>query len=220
MTSHSASDSQLTTSSGARRYFQQFLGETHNLTEKEQLFIPLLEDLKTDVLNDFGKRSYEFLLSGQKDGQFRVDSMKELSTESVDDVFTMFYIALVSLVADEILIERPSVARESQNLSITDVLPPLVHDHLVLVGRFTLDGVQARSLPIELSELQTMIVDRLSSLVELASQAMMGADVDPFETFEHRDCRKCGHLLQCHVGFETWADVQNEHDQWCPGAKQ
>ena len=100
MTSHSASDSQLTTSSGARRYFQQFLGETHNLTEKEQLFIPLLEDLKTDVLNDFGKRSYEFLLSGQKDGQFRVDSMKELSTESVDDVFTMFYIALVSLVAD------------------------------------------------------------------------------------------------------------------------
>ena len=72
--------------------------------------------LKTDVLNDFGKRTYEFLLSDQKDGQFRVDAMKELSTDSVDDVFTMFYIALVSLVADELLIERHSVARESQNL--------------------------------------------------------------------------------------------------------
>jgi hypothetical protein len=220
MSLYSASDSQLSTSNGARRYFQQFLGETHNLTENEQQFIPVIEDLKTDNLTDLCERSYEFLLADQKGNQFTIDSIEGFSTDSLDDVFTIFYVALVGLVADELTIERPLVARETQGLLITDVLPPLAHDHLVLVGRFTLDAVQARVLPSNLADIQTLIVDRLSSLVELASQAMMGGDVDPFETFEHRDCNKCGHLLQCHVGFETWTEVQNEHDQWCPGAKK
>lgn len=220
MSLYSGSDSQLSTSSGARRYFQQFLGETHNLTDNEQKFIPVVEDLKTDSLVDLCERSYEFLLNDQRGDQFTFGPIKGFSTDSLDDVFTIFYVALVCLVADELTIERPSVARETQGLSITDVLPPLTHDHLVLVGRFTLDAVQARKLPVDLTDVQTLIVDRLSSLVELASQAMMGADVDPFETFEHRDCSKCGHLLQCHVGFETWAEVQNEHDQWCPGTKK
>ena len=219
MTSYSSSGARVPTSSGARRYFQQFLGETSSLTDSETELIPIVENAENAELLLFTEEAYSFLLENKANATFSVEHIEKINEISYEDGFTLFYIAFVNLLADELDIERPNVAREQKNLSISSTLPPLNHDHLVLVARFALDSVQTKELPSKFSSLNTLVVDRLSSLVELASQAMMGADVDPFETFDHRDCSKCGHLLQCHVGFETWTEVQDEHDKWCPGTK-
>lgn len=219
MTSSSSSRSTLQPSAGARRYFRQFLGEPVPLVGVEASIVSAVEALDKEGLSRLGEVAYQAVLKREKGSDGAVDLIPDAPALAPPDVFMAFYIAMVNYVADELDIESPVQVRNERGLSPGDTLPGLSHDHLVLVARFSLDVLQGQRLPDSFNGLADLVAERLASLVELASQAMMGGDVDPFETFEHRDCEKCGHLLQCHVGFETWQDVQLEHDQWCPGAR-
>jgi hypothetical protein len=215
----SSSASVLTPSAGARRYFQQFLGETATLEDIEPSIIAAIEPLDKEALAELGEKTYQAMRRLKSNADETAELLPDLPPLNLPQLQTAFYIALVGLIARELDIEPPAEVRAERGLSVSETLPSLMHDHLVLVARFSLDGMKAQRSPNTFSVVSDLIVERLSSLVELASQAMMGADVDPFETFDYKDCEKCGHLLQCHVGFETWNEVQGEHDQWCPGAR-
>ncbi len=205
----------------ARRYFQQFLGEPAALSADDLRIVSAIEPLDKSALLELGTAVYVAISSGNETPP--PDDALATVPVSLDGtgLRTALYVTLVTAAARELDIETPLEARAAQGVAIEGtVLPRLGHDHLVLVARFSLDTLQAPKPPDTFQGLVDLTVERLSSLVELASQAMMGADVDPFETFEHRDCEKCGHLLQLHVGFESWEDVQAEHDAWCPGHRE
>ena len=218
MTSSSSSRSALLgPTPAARRYFQQFLGELAELSEGEARIVSAIEPQSPEALLQAGVAVYNAIKAG--DAPLTGAGPASVLPDDLDGVGlrTALYIIMVNAVAIELAIDTPATVREAQGLAIEGgVLPRLSHDHLVLVARFSLDTIQSPKPPDTFQGLIDLTVERLSSLVELASQAMMGADVDPFETFEHRDCERCGHLLQLHVGFESWTDVQAEHDQWCP----
>ena len=208
----------------ARRYFQQFLGEPSPVTQHEAELIRSIEGRDKDDLAAMGERAYAGLRPHwESDAAGDTDSGAALFEDGpslgLEELRTAAFVVLVNAVAKELEIEGPEQVRQERNLVVGDTLPPIYHDHLILCGRFSLDALQAPRRAEAFEGLLEEVVDRLGSLVELASQAMMGAEVDPFETMEHEDCAKCGHLLQRHVGFESWADVRAEHDRWCPGAK-
>ena len=222
MTSSSSSRSALLgPTPAARLYFQQFLGERATLTDHDARIVAAIEPLERDGLFALGAAIYTAIAAG--DGPLARAAAPAALPAELDGtgLRTALYICLVNAVARELEIETPIEARAAQDVAIEEtVLPPLAHDHLVLAARFSLDTIQSPKPPDAFGGLVDLTTERLASLVELASQAMMGADVDPFETFEHRDCEKCGHLLQLHVGFESWEDVQAEHDRWCPGHRE
>ena len=208
----------------ARRYFQQFLGEPSPVRPEDTELFRSIEGREKDDLAAMGERAYAGLRAHwESDAAAGTDSGVVLFDDgpplSLEDLRTAAFVILVNTVARELEIEGPEQVRQERNLALGDTLPAIYHDHLILCGRFSLDALQAPRRAETFAGLLEEIVDRLGSLVELASQAMMGAEVDPFETMEHEDCAKCGHLLQRHVGFESWADVRAEHDRWCPGAK-
>ena len=202
----------------ARRYFQQFLGELAEMTDDDMRLVAAIEPMDKDTLLALGDAVYTAI--GNDDAPLPGDGVSAALPEGLDGsgLRTALYITLMNTVTRELEIEAPIEARAMQGVWIQgNVLPRLGHDHLVLSARFSLDTIQAPKPPGTFQGMVDLTVERLSSLVELASQAMMGADVDPFETFEHKDCEKCGHLLQLHVGFESWDDVMAEHNAWCPG---
>ena len=222
MTSSSSSRSALLgPTPAARRYFQQFLGERAELSEAEARIVNAIEPQGPEELHEAGVAVYDAIRAGDTP----LPASDAVSTLPGDldgaGLRTALYVIMVNAVAIELAIDTPATVRAEQGLAIEGgALPRLAHDHLVLVARFSLDTIQSPKPPDTFQGLIDLTVERLSSLVELASQAMMGADVDPFETFEHRDCEKCGHLLQLHVGFESWEDVQAEHDAWCPKRRE
>ena len=202
----------------ARRYFQQFLGELAEMTDDDMRLVAAIEPMDKNTLLALGDAVYTAI--GNGDAPLPDDGAAAALPDGLDGegLRTALYIALMNTVTRELEIETPIEARAMQGVWIEgNVLPRLGHDHLVLSARFSLDTIQAPKPPDTFQGMVDLTVERLSSLVELASQAMMGADVDPFETFEHKDCEKCGHLLQLHVGFESWDDVMTEHNAWCPG---
>ena len=204
----------------ARRYFQQFLGELAEMTDDDMRLVSAIESMDQGALLALGDAVYTAISNG--DAPLSGEGVASALPEGLDGagLRTALYITLMNTVTRELEIESPIEARAAQGVSIEgNVLPRLGHDHLVLSARFSLDTIQAQKPPDTFQGMVELTVERLSSLVELASQAMMGADVDPFETFEHKDCEKCGHLLQLHVGFESWADVMAEHNAWCPGRR-
>jgi hypothetical protein len=223
MAAYRSSSSALQPSDGARRYFQQFLGETTPLGPADASLVSLIEPMDKDVLLQTGERAYQAAQNLARGAASQQNGTAALFPNqpplTLAQARTAFYIALVNAVAHELDIESPATVREQRGVVVSDALPGIAHDHLVLVARFSLDVMQSPRLPDTFKGVADMVVDRLGTLVELASQAMMGADVDPFETFEYADCERCGHLLQLHVGFETWEDVRAEHARWCPGAK-
>ncbi|MCY4575657.1 MAG: hypothetical protein OXC55_03505 [Chloroflexi bacterium] len=204
----------------ARRYFQQFLGELAEMTDDDMRLVAAIESMDQAALLTLGDAVYTAISNG--DAPLPGEGVAAALPEGLDGagLRTALYITLMNTVTRELEIESPIEARAAQGVSIEgNVLPRLGHDHLVLSARFSLDTIQAQKPPDTFQGMVELTVERLSSLVELASQAMMGADVDPFETFEHKDCEKCGHLLQLHVGFESWNDVMAEHNAWCPGRR-
>lgn len=204
----------------ARRYFQQFLGELAEMTDDDMRLVAAIESMEHGVLLTLGDAVYSAI--GNGDAPLPADGVAAALPGGLDGagLRTALYITLMNTVTRELELETPIEARASQGVAIEgNVLPRLGHDHLVLSARFSLDTIQAPKPPDTFRGMVDLTVERLSSLVELASQAMMGADVDPFETFEHKDCEKCGHLLQLHVGFESWDDVMAEHNAWCPGRR-
>ena len=204
----------------ARRYFQQFLGELAEFSDDDMRLISAIEPMEKDALLILGGAVYSAINDG--DAPLPDHGPSAALPGGLDGAAlrTVLYITLMNTVTRELEIESPIEARAAQGTAIEgNVLPRLGHDHLVLSARFSLDTIQAPKPPDTFQGMVDLTVERLSSLVELASQAMMGADVDPFETFDHRDCDKCGHLLQLHVGFESWDDVLAEHNAWCPGGR-
>ena len=204
----------------ARRYFQQFLGELAEMTDDDMRLVTAIEPLDQAALMGLGDEIYTAISAG--DAPLPADGAAAALPPNLDGAAlrTALYMTLMNTVTQQLEIETPIQARAAQGVTIEgNVLPRLGHDHLVLCARFSLDTIQALKPPTTFQGLVDLTVERLSSLVELASQAMMGADVDPFETFDHRDCEKCGHLLQLHVGFESWDDVLAEHNAWCPGRR-
>ena len=204
----------------ARRYFQQFLGELAEMTDDDMRLVTAIEPMDKDTLLALGDTVYTAI--GNGDAPLSGEGASSALPKGLDGagLRTALYITLMNTVTRELEIESPIEARAVQGVWIEgNVLPRLGHDHLVLSARFSLDTIQAPKPPDTFQGMVDLTVERLSSLVELASQAMMGADVDPFETFEHKDCEKCGHLLQLHVGFESWDDVMSEHNAWCPGGR-
>ena len=204
----------------ARRYFQQFLGELAEMTDDDMRLVAAIEPMDKNTLLALGDAVYTAI--GNGDAPLSPEGAAAALPDGLDGegLRTALYIALMNTVTRELEIETPIEARAMQGVWIEgNVLPRLGHDHLVLSARFSLDTIQAPKPPDTFQGMVDLTVERLSSLVELASQAMMGADVDPFETFEHKDCEKCGHLLQLHVGFESWDDVMSEHNAWCPGRR-
>lgn len=202
----------------ARRYFQQFLGELAEMTDDDMRLVAAIEPMDKQTLLSLGDAVYTAI--GDGDAPLSGEGVTAALPQGLDGagLRTALYITLMNTVTRELEIESPIEARAAQGVWIEgNVLPRLGHDHLVLSARFSLDTIQAPKPPDTFQGMVDLTVERLSSLVELASQAMMGADVDPFETFEHKDCEKCGHLLQLHVGFESWDDVMAEHNAWCPG---
>ncbi len=204
----------------ARRYFQQFLGELAEMTDDDMRLVSAIESMEQGALLTLGDAVYTAISNG--DTPLSREGVAAALPDDLDGagLRTALYITLMNTVTRELEIETPIEARAMQGVWIEgNVLPRLGHDHLVLSARFSLDTIQAPKPPDTFQGMVDLTVERLSSLVELASQAMMGADVDPFETFEHKDCEKCGHLLQLHVGFESWDDVMSEHNAWCPGGR-
>ena len=204
----------------ARRYFQQFLGELAEMTDDDMRLVAAIESMDKETLLSLGDAVYTAI--GDGDAQLSGEGVTATLPNDLDGagLRTALYITLMNTVTRELEIESPIEARAAQGVAIEgNLLPRLGHDHLVLSARFSLDTIQAPKPPDTFQGMVDLTVERLSSLVELASQAMMGADVDPFETFEHKDCEKCGHLLQLHVGFESWDDVMAEHNAWCPGRR-
>ncbi len=208
----------------ARRYFQQFLGEASPVTPHEVALFRSIEGREKDDLVAIGERAYSGLSARwESDDAGDTDSgvalFEDGPTLALEDLRTAAFVVLVNVVAVELEIEGPAQVRQERGLVLVNTLPAIYHDHLILCGRFSMDAMQGVRRAETFSGLLEEVVDRLGSLVELASQAMMGAEVDPFETMEHEDCEKCGHLLQRHVGFESWADVRGEHNRWCPGVR-
>ena len=204
----------------ARRYFQQFLGELAEMTDDDMRLVSAIEPMEQGALLAVGDAVYTAI--GNDDAPLSGEGAAAALPAGLDGagLRTALYITLMNAVTRELEIESRIEARAAQGASIQgNVLPRLGHDHLVLSARFSLDTIQAPKPPGTFQGMVDLTVERLSSLVELASQAMMGADVDPFETFEHKDCEKCGHLLQLHVGFESWDDVMAEHNAWCPARR-
>ena len=222
MTSSSSSRSSLLgPTPAARLYFQQFLGELARMSADDMSLVSAIEPLEAEALTEVGTAIYNAIGTG--DAPLSGDGAAGLLPTGLDAAAlrTALYVALVNSVARELAIETPMEARGAMGVVVEGtILPRLAHDHLVLCGRFSLDTIQSPKPPESFQGLLDLTVERLSSLVELASQAMMGADVDPFETFDHKDCEKCGHLLQLHVGFESWDDVMAEHNAWCPGRRE
>lgn len=205
----------------ARRYFQQFLGELAEMTDDDMRLVTAIEPMDQARLLALGDAVYTAISNGDAPLPGEVVAAALPDDLDGEGLRTALYIILMNAVTRELEIETPIEARAMQGLFIEgNVLPRLGHDHLVLSARFSLDTIQAPKPPDTFQGMVDLTVERLSSLVELASQAMMGADVDPFETFEHKDCEKCGHLLQLHVGFESWDDVMAEHNAWCPGGRR
>ena len=221
MTSSSSSRSSLLgPTPAARLYFQQFLGELAQMSAADMSLVSAIEPLEAEALTEVGTALYEAIGAGDAPLSGDVASAYLPTGLDAAALRTALYVTLVNSVARELAIETPMESRAAQGVAIAGTtLPRLAHDHLVLCGRFSLDTIQSPKPPDSFQGILDLTVERLSSLVELASQAMMGADVDPFETFDHKDCEKCGHLLQLHVGFESWDDVMAEHNAWCPGRR-
>ena len=191
------------------------------MSADDMSLVSAIEPLEAGALTEVGTVLYNAIGTG--DAPLSGDGAAGLLPTGLDAAAlrTALYVALVNSVARELAIETPMEARGAMGVVVEGTtLPRLAHDHLVLCGRFSLDTIQSPKPPDSYQGLLDLTVERLSSLVELASQAMMGADVDPFETFDHKDCEKCGHLLQLHVGFESWDDVMAEHNAWCPGRRE
>jgi hypothetical protein len=209
----------------ARRYFQQFLGESSAVTPEESDLFRSIEGRTKEDLVEIGERAFSGLREHwESNTPGDTDTGTALLAEggptlSLKGLRTTLFVVLVNVVADDLEIEGPEQVRQERQVSIGDTLPGIYHDHLILCGRFSMDALQTPRPKETFAGVLEEVVDRLGSLVELASQAMMGGDVDPFETMEHEDCEKCGHLLQRHVGFESWAEVRGEHNRWCPGSK-
>ena len=224
MVSSRRSSANANVSDAARRYFQQFLGETSPWSEPQATMVRAIEAADKEEAQGIGQRAY---LASRFGDSARAESVDEGSklfpdgpTLTRSDFRTAAYVALVNVVTRELELESPAEVRSQRGLEFGSVLPGIYHDHLILAGRFSLEALQAPRLPPSFSALAELVVDRLGSLVELASQAMMGAEVDPFETMEHEDCQACGHLLQRHVGFESWDEVRAEHGRWCPKSRE
>ena len=208
----------------ARRYFQQFLGESAAVTTGEAELFRSIEGREKDELVQIGERIFgplreRWVSKEPGESETGVSPLEGEEPLTLSDLRTALFVTLVNLVASELEIEGPEQVRRERQVTLDETIPGIYHDHLILCGRFSMDAMQVPRPPESFAAVRDEVVDRLGSLVELASQAMMGAEVDPFETIEHEDCEKCGHLLQRHVGFESWADVRGEHNGWCPGTR-
>ena len=224
MVSSRRSSANLNVSDAARRYFQQFLGESSPWTESQAAMVRAIEAADKDEVQGIGERAFVAsrfgVITKAGSGSEPATLFPDGPTLTLSDFRTAAYVALVNVVARELELESPAEVRSQRGLEFGDVLPGIYHDHLILAGRFSLEALQTPKLPPSFGALAELVVERLGSLVELASQAMMGAEVDPFETMEHEDCAACGHLLQRHVGFESWSEVRAEHGRWCPGSRE
>lgn len=209
-------------SDGARRYFSQFLGHSTRWSAHELKFLQAIEALGQEDLVKTGEQAYlgvrqlQRKTSGRSEKEDGFTLFQGQEPLTLPDLTTAFYATLVNSLAREMELDTPATVR---GLPMAAEMPGLPSDHLTLIGRFGMDAMQGLKAETTFGNLVLLAAERLGSLVELAAQSMMGADVDPFETFEHEDCSACGHLLQRHVGFESWEDVREEHGRWCPGAR-
>ncbi|MBI4236511.1 MAG: hypothetical protein HY688_04060 [Chloroflexi bacterium] len=211
-------------SEGARRYFSQFLGQAARWSPRELAYLRVIEAQGPEDLLQTGERAYRgvrllqsrLVGTGHHGHEEAVVLFPDQTPLALPDLLTAVYVALVNAVARELGVEPPT---EVRGLPMAEEMPGLPSNHLALVGRFSMDAMRGLREETLFHGLMAIAIDRLESLAELAAQSMVDSDVDPFETFEHADCEACGHLLQRHVGFESWDDVRAEHRQWCPGAR-